>query len=139
MRKTSCSYNWGKIEILLKKIKEVDKNNFTIAIFHTHPNLFGEKYGTLFEKHEEKYKELGIQPNGLNISLADIYANMYLDMLLKKYCLPQVAESIILMHDGRVVSFNTKNGINLTGNDTLEKISNQTFKKEKPKMEDLTL
>lgn len=126
LQKTYCSYDWATIKQLLETVKADDKDNFTIALFHTHPNLFGEKYGTLFEKYEEQFSKLGVKPNGLNISLADIYANMYLDNMLRELGLPEVAESIILMHDGRVVSFTTNKGVALTGNSMLEIITKQT-------------
>lgn len=130
LRKTDCSYDWETIKKLIETVKEEDKENFTIALFHTHPNLFGEKYGTLFEKYEEQFSKLGVKPDGLNISLADIYANMYLDNMLKEHALPQIAESVILMHDGRVVSFATSKGIVLTENNTLENIAKQTKARE---------
>lgn len=126
LHKTNCSYDWLEIKRLLSKVKDGNEKNFTIALFHTHPNLFGEKYGTLFEKYEKQFTKLGIKPSGLNISLSDIYANMYLDNMLKENHLPQIAESIILMHDGRVISFVTNNGINITENNTLENIAKQT-------------
>lgn len=131
LHKTHCSYNFSKIETLLNKVK--DKENFAIALFHTHPNLSKEKYGTLFEKYEKEFAKLGIKPNGLNISLADIYANMYLNKMLKEHNLPQIAESIILMHDGKVVSFATDDGIVLTENKSFKDIVEQSEKIEQAK------
>ena len=84
-----------------------------ISIFHTHPKPI--KHNTLYNKYKEILEKFGVKPDGLNLSLSDIYANQYLDMLCKKYnkndILPQ---STILMHDGTLISFSTKNGVHLT-------------------------
>lgn len=129
LQKTSCNYDWDTIKQLFAAVEDKNKENFTVALFHTHPNLFGKKYGTLFEKYEEQFSKLGVKPSGLNISLADIYANLYLDNMLKEHGLPQIAESVILMHDGNVISFTTNDGIVLTGNDSLKNIEKQTQEK----------
>ena len=107
----SVQYDWEKIKVYLQ-----DKKNDKVSIFHTHPKPIEKQHNTLYNKHKDMFAKFGVKPDGLNISLSDIYANQYLDMLCHKLGRDDVeAESIILMHNGMLISFSTKNGVSLTG------------------------
>lgn len=114
----SVEYDWNRIQEFLQS----DQKNVNFSIFHTHPKAISEQHNTLFNKHQEIFEEFGVRPDGLNISLSDIYANQYLDMLCAKYGRDDITcESTILMHDGALISFATKNGVELTGQQYFEK------------------
>lgn len=101
----SCSYDWAWIEEHIKKTQDT-----ALAIFHTHPNIEGKNLTTIYNAYP-KLAEVGVKPNGRNISIADLYANMYADMLVKKYNKNIKIESHILMHSGELVTFSTRDGI----------------------------
>lgn len=113
----TCQYDWAWIE---DYIKNSDKK-IKLSLLHTHPNPLDKQHNTLYNKYPEQLGELGVQPNGLNISLADIYAGQYLQMLAEKYGKEIDTESTILMYDGTLISFTTQNGITLTSERNLEK------------------
>jgi len=94
-------------------------------LLHTHPNPLDKQHNTLYNKYPEKLSVLGVQPNGLNISLADIYAGQYLQMLVEKHGKEIDTESTILMFDGTLISFSTNKGITLTNEVQIEKIEQQ--------------
>ncbi len=107
----SVEYDWQRIEDFLK---QCDKD-FILSIFHTHPKPINQQHNTLYNKHKETLEKFGVKPSGLNLSLSDIYANQYLDMLCKKFGRDEITpESTVLMHDGTLISFSTKNGVKLT-------------------------
>lgn len=107
----TVEYDWQRIE---EYIKQCDKD-IKLSIFHTHPKPIKQQHNTLYNKHKETLEKLGVKPDGLNLSLSDIYANQYLDMLCKKFGKEEIApESTVLMHDGTLISFSTKNGVRLT-------------------------
>ena len=115
----SCSYDWKMIE---KKIAE-SEGRTKMSLLHTHPNPLGTKHQTLFNKYPEIMAKMGVKPDGLNISIADIYAQQYLEMLVEKYGKDIETESTILMHDGKLISFETKDGVKLTSQQEIEKVS----------------
>lgn len=125
----TCKYDWGFIE---EYIKGSDKK-INISLLHTHPNPLDEQHKTLYNKYAETLSKFGVEPNGLNISLADVYAEQYLEMLIEKHGSNMSASSTILMHDGTLISFNTKNGLCLTNEQKLE------ISKNKENNQDLTL
>lgn len=107
----AVEYDWQRIE---EYIKQCDKD-VKLSIFHTHPKPIKQQHNTLYNKHKETLEKFGVKPSGLNLSLSDIYANQYLDMLCKKFGKEEIApESTVLMHDGTLISFSTKNGVRLT-------------------------
>lgn len=115
----AVDYDWERIEKYLKK----DLKIVNFSIFHTHPKAIGEEHKTLYNEHKEIFKEFGVKSDGLNLSLSDIYANQYLDMLCQKYGRDDIAcESTVLMHDGTLISFSTKNGVELTSEQKVELI-----------------
>lgn len=125
----AVDYDWKKIEVFLKG----DLQDINFSIFHTHPKAIGEEHKTLYNKYKMIFKEFGVKPDGLNLSLSDIYANQYLDMLCQKCERGNLTcESTVLMHDGTLISFSTKNGVELTGEQKLE------LKKEKEERLELT-
>ena len=77
----SVQYDWKRIE---ECIKQSNKGS-TLSIFHTHPKSIKQQHNTLYNKHKEILEKFGVKPDGLNLSLSDIYANQYLDMLCKKF------------------------------------------------------
>lgn len=112
----TVAYDWKRIE---EYIKQCDKNTI-LSIFHTHPKPIGQQHNTLYNKHKDILEKFGVKPDGLNLSLSDIYANQYLDMLCKKYGREDIIpESTVLMHDGTLVSFSTKKGVRLTSENKL--------------------
>lgn len=121
----TCQYDWDWIE---ESIKNAD-DKIKISLFHTHPNPLDKQQHTLYNEYTEQLSSLGVLPNGLNISLADIYASQYLQMLAEKYAKDIETESTILMFDGTLISFSTKNGVVLTSENKLElEISNEFIK-----------
>ncbi len=125
----TCKYDWAFIE---EYIKGADKK-INISLLHTHPNPLDEQHKTLYNKYAETLSKFGVEPNGLNISLADVYAEQYLEMLIAKYGKEITANSTILMHDGSLISFSTKSGLALTGEQKFE------ISKNKENNQDLTL
>lgn len=125
---TSCNYEWKWIEELIKEQKEpihlgekaLYNVDMKIALFHTHPNPLGEKQPTLFNKYPKELEALGVKPNGLNLSLSDLYAQMYLEMLIKKHNSNIKTESLVLMYTGDLIAFSTKNGVQLNGSKTID-------------------
>lgn len=117
----SCSYDWEWIENYVKNAN----GKIKISLLHTHPNPLDHQHNTLFNKYSKQLSECGVQPNGLNISLADIYAGQYLQMLVDKYGKEISTESTILMFDGTLISFSTKNGISLTAELQIENTQQQ--------------
>ncbi len=113
----ACSYDWAWIEEHIKKTPEN-----ALAIFHTHPNIESKNLLTIFNAYP-KLAEVGVKPNGRNISIADLYANMYVDMLVKKYNKNIKTESHILMYTGELVTFSTRDGIVLEDVKHIQKIS----------------
>lgn len=103
--KQSCGYDWQKITELVNNLED----GSLVAIFHTHPKAIGEEHKTLFNKQTKVLEELGVKPNGLNLSLADIYACQYLDGIVKKTGKNISVQSVVLMHDGTLVAFSTQN------------------------------
>lgn len=126
----ACEYDWNWIEGYIKNAKDGTK----ISLLHTHPNPLDKKHNTLYNKYPKQLAKLGVQPDGLNISLADIYAGQYLQMLVEKYGKNIETESTILMFDGMLISFSTKNGITLTEESSLKQENIET-KEEAPKIE----
>ena len=63
--------------------------------------------------------------HGLNISLADVYANMYLDNMISKSGKQINSESVILMHDSSLVYFTTANGLHINQVVKLQELDNQ--------------
>ncbi|MBE5746205.1 MAG: hypothetical protein E7359_02840 [Clostridiales bacterium] len=120
LKQTSCSYDWKTINSFLNQ----DLQDVNFALFHTHPNLFNEKYNTIAEKYKEELKEFDIKPNGLNLSLSDIFVNLYLEMLVEKRNNNISVQSVVLMHDGTLLSFSTKDKVSL---DSLEKLEIKEF------------
>lgn len=107
----TVEYDWQKIEEYIKQCDKDDK----LSIFHTHPKPIKQQHNTLYNQNREKLEKFGVKPDGLNLSLSDIYANQYLDMLCKKFGKEDITpESTVLMHDGTLISFSTKNGVKLT-------------------------
>lgn len=114
----SCDYEWKWIEKFI-----IDNKDMNIALFHTHPNPLGEKQPTLFNKYPKELEALGVKPNGLNLSLSDIYAQMYLEMLINKHNSNITAESLVLMHTGDLIAFSAQNGVQLNGSKTIEPLA----------------
>lgn len=113
----AVDYDWKKIE----KDLQNNSNDINYSIFHTHPKAIGEEHKTLYNKHKEIFEQFGVKPDGLNLSLSDIYANQYLDMLCQKCGRDNITcESTVLMHDGTLISFSTKNGVKLTSEHKIE-------------------
>ncbi|MEG1500098.1 MAG: hypothetical protein RR400_03430, partial [Clostridia bacterium] len=102
----SCSYDWKFIEETIAKTNDIPKH---YALLHTHPKAIGQEHNTLFNKYPEVLAELGVKPEGLNLSLSDILTNMFLDKLIKDNGKNIEAESLVLMHDGSLISFSTNN------------------------------
>ena len=105
----ACNYDWNYINNLIK-----NQDNTNITLFHTHPKPSGQEHNTLYSKYPEKLSALGVKPQGLNLSVADIYAQMYVDKLIKDNGKNITAQSTVLMHDGSLVSFSTQQGLALT-------------------------
>lgn len=112
----ACQYDWSYINDFIK-----NNDNAELNLFHTHPKPIGQEHNTLFNKYPDQLSALGVKPQGLNISVSDLYAQMYLEGLVKQSGKNISTQSTILMHDGALVSFSTQNGINLTENKKLER------------------
>ena len=117
----TCQYDWAYIEDIIKN----SNKKLKLSLVHTHPNPLDNQFTTLFNKYKKELSELGVKPNGLNISLADVYATQYLQMLAEKYGKDISTESVILMYDGTLISFTTNNGITLTSERNLEQEKNK--------------
>lgn len=115
----TCQYDWQWIE---KFVKENECMN--IALFHTHPKPIDIQQNTLFNKYPEQLSELGVKSEGLNLSLSDLYAQMYLDNLIARNNPSLTSQSIVLMHTGNLVAFSTQNGVNLDCHQKLEQNKN---------------
>ena len=125
-----CDYDWEYIE---NYITDNPNKNINISLLHTHPNPLNTKQRTFYNKYPEILSKFGVEPNGLNISLADVYAEQYLEMLIEGHGANMSASSTILMHDGTLISFNTKNGLCLTNEQKFEN------SRSKENNQDLTL
>lgn len=123
----TVEYDWQRIEDFIKKCDKDVK----VSIFHTHPKPINQQHNTLYNKYKEILEKFGVKPDGLNLSLSDVYANQYLDMLCKKFGRDEITpESTVLMHDGTLISFSTKNGVELTDNHKLTLIEQDEEKLE---------
>ena len=118
-KKQECVYDWTYIENVIKQ----SNGKINLSLFHTHPNPLNEQHETLFNKYPDELSKLGVKPNGLNISLADVYAEQYLENLVQKYQKDISCESSILMHDGTLICFSSQNGLVLTNEQTLDQES----------------
>ena len=106
----TCEFDWAWIEDYIKNSNKKIK----LSLLHTHPNPLGKQHKTLYNENQEKLTRLGVQSDGLNISLADVYAVQYLQMLAEKYGKDIETESTLLMHDGTLISFSSTDGVKLT-------------------------
>ena len=114
-----CDYDWEWIRNFVKEHKGTN-----MTLFHTHPNPLGKQQKTLFNKYSEELREFGVKPNGLNLSLSDIYAQMYLEMIISANNPNLTSQSLVLMHTGELVAFSTKNGVKLEHYKKLEQNKN---------------
>lgn len=120
--KKVCQYDWNYIEEKIVS-SHGEKSNF--SLLHTHPKPDGDEFeGTLFSKYSNELSEIGIKPQGLNISIADVYVNQYVENLAKKLGKDLNIESTILMHDGSLISFSTSNGLALNNHIQLQRNKN---------------
>lgn len=113
----SCAYDWDWIE------NEIATNESLtdIALFHTHPKEISTPHKTLYNKYPMELKKVGVEADGLNLSVSDIYANIYLDYLALKYDREVKTHSLVLMHNGKLIDFSTSNGIKLENEINLNK------------------
>ncbi len=102
-------------------VNDQTNDNSNLALMHTHPSSLGKGHDTLFNKHKDIMKQFGVEDDGLNISLADINQQIYMNNAIKASGKNIKFESVILMHDGRLVSFDSENGLQLTNLLTIEK------------------
>lgn len=119
-------YDPNNIEKLGKQAVEYDSlwlsefvsknDNVSLALMHTHPAPINKEHNTLYNKHQEILSQLGVRPDGLNISLADVNTQFVVGNQIKNMGKNIQFESVILMHDGSLVSFSMDNGLNLTCN-----------------------
>lgn len=114
-KQQTCSYDWEWIEDYIKRCPE----NINLAIFHTHPNPLGTSFKTLYNENTEILSDFGVKPDGLNLSLADVYATMYLDNLAKKHNKKINTEAMVLLHNGTLLTFSTANGVQLRSDKVL--------------------
>ncbi len=105
----TCQYDWKWIEQELISQNLVDD----AIIFHTHPKPIGKPHDTLYTKYPEILGEMGVKPDGLNLSMSDLIVNMRMDQLIKQSGHDMTAQSYVLMHDGNLVGFSTANGVKL--------------------------
>lgn len=117
----ACTYDWQWIE---QFVANPNNAGTKLAIFHTHPNSLGASHNTLYNKYPQILNKVGVMPDGLNISLSDVYVMQYLDMLIEKHNAKITPEALILMHNGELVSFSSTGGLQLTGKKTYEKSLN---------------
>lgn len=99
-KKQNCTFDWQKISEYISTIP----NGSSLALFHTHPKAIGQEHKTLYNK-DNRLKNFGVKPEGLNLSLADVYACQYLDVLAKRTGKKINVQSVVLMHDGTLVAF----------------------------------
>lgn len=102
-------------------INNQNNNNTNLALMHTHPSSLGKDHDTLFNKHRDIMKQFGVEDDGLNISLADINQQIFMNNAIQTREKNISFETVVLMHDGRLVSFNSENGLQLTNSLTIEK------------------
>lgn len=117
---TSCQYDWKWIKNFVKQNGDMD-----VSIFHTHPNPLGIKQETLYNKYPNELAQFGVKPNGLNLSLSDIYAQMYLELIIEKSNPTISSESLVLMYDGNLIAFSTQNGVKCNSETTIKSLSNE--------------
>jgi len=122
----TCTFDWQWIDEFIKNCD--DKIRFSLV--HTHPNPLGVKQKTLYNKYTEELGECGVLPNGLNISLADVYGCQYLQMLVDKYGKDIDVESTILMFDGTLVSFGVKNGMGINNIAKVQNVSDSKLESQ---------
>ena len=117
--KQTCTYNWEFIEEYIKNCND----NVKIALFHTHPNPLNEEHQTLYNQNKEILEKFNVQPNGLNISMADVTLTLNLQNIVNKHNKSAniLTESVILMHDSNLIAFSTQNNLQLTHNQSLQK------------------
>lgn len=96
-----------------------NKDNINVALMHTHPAPLDKQHDTLFNKYPEILSELDVKPSGLNLSLADINTQIVVENAIKNTGKNINFESVVLMHDGSLVSFSTKDGLSLTNQQQL--------------------
>jgi len=120
LAKQSVVYDAGWVSNFVSK-----NDNCNLALMHTHPASLGKDHNTLFNKYKEQLSQLGVKPDGLNISLQDVYTQKVVEDQIKSLGKNISLESVILMHDGTLVSFNTKNGLTLTHESHLERQKEQ--------------
>ena len=113
----SCAYDWDWIENEIA----TNENLTDIALFHTHPKEISTPHKTLYNKYPMELKKVGVEADGLNLSVSDIYANMYLDYLALKYDREIKTHSLVLMHNGKLIDFSTSDGIKLESETILNK------------------
>ena len=106
----ACSFDWNEIENIIKN----SDTSFKLSLLHTHPNPLKDEFNTLYNSNKKVLSELGVKPNGLNVSLADVYSLQYLQMLTEKHNKKIETESTILFYDGTLISFSSQHGIQLT-------------------------
>lgn len=106
------SVSWDN-EKLNEKLREVESGG-SFSLFHTHPKPIGQQHKTLYNEHRELFDEFGVKPDGLNLSLADVAGVAAIDRYFIQVGKDVVPESTILMHDGSLVSFSTRDGLQLT-------------------------
>lgn len=106
------SVSWDN-EKLNEKLREVE-NGGSFSLFHTHPKPIGQQHKTLYNEHRELFDKFGVKPDGLNLSLADVAGVATIDRYFRQVGKDVVPESTILMHDGSLVSFSTRDGLQLT-------------------------
>lgn len=106
------SVSWDN-QKLNEKLREVE-NGGSFSLFHTHPKPIDQQHKTLYNQHQELFAQFGVKPDGLNLSLADVAGVAAIDQYFKQVGKDVVPESTILMHDGSLVSFSTRDGLKLT-------------------------
>lgn len=121
-----CQYDWDKILSHVQTCKDGD----SIAILHTHPAPLGIKHKTLYNKYPQILSEMGVQPNGLNLSLADIHVLMYLEEKAREMGKNIDFSSVVLMHDGTLATFSLKNGTTLESIRKIELENDTEFENE---------
>lgn len=122
--KQSCNYDWEFIEHLVQN----GNSNLMLTLFHTHPNPLNTKHNTLYNQHSEVLDNLGVKKDGLNLSLADIYANIYLENLQSKHNTNVYCQSMVLMHDGTLLTFQTKPYLQITDNQNIKQMQGEIIK-----------
>lgn len=116
LQKQSVSWDNKRLN---EKLREV-KNGGSFSLFHTHPKPIDQQHKTLYNEHQELFDKFGVKPDGLNLSLADVAGVAAIDRYFTQVGKDVVPESTILMHDGTLVSFSTRGGLQLTSQRNLQ-------------------